>query len=431
MTNTTPAGVAPSRAAPGRHHGTGGLQPRRHTACPTQMHPCRAACILHLLGPPVSVAAAQQASRLPPAMYDSIAEAVGRHMRAQGIPGLSLAVGAHGRLVYQQGFGQADLEHAAPVSAGTLFRLQSTQKLLTAATVLRLAEAGRLGLDDPVQSYCPAFGVRPWPVTPRQLLSHQAGVRTSDLADLFNRAHYASAAEALRRFVRDTLAYVPGTRVAYSNAGYTLLACAIEGAAGEPYDSALARLVLRPAGMAATRPDNGYEVIPGRARYYMVRTAKNTEGWRGLWSAAHLSSTFLDRPANADPVDPSWAIGAGSYLGTPADLVRFGQALVGGTLLRGPYRDSAFAPAPLASTGEPTGRALGGWVLDRNGGGVARLLGSTWNGSFGIAVDSAAGLVVAVASNIEFDQPDELLERVLALFRSWLGDRERRNNSAP
>jgi CubicO group peptidase (beta-lactamase class C family) len=298
-----------------------------------------------------------------------------------------------------------------------MFRLHSTQKLLTATTILRLAETGRLRLDDPVQAYCPAFGARPRAVTLRELLSHQGGVRPSDLADLFNREHYGSAQAAMRRFVRDSLAYQPGTATGYSNAGYTLLACAIEGAAGRGYDSTLADLVLRPAGMQATRDDNPFQVVPDRARYYVVRTAANTEQWRGLWTETHLSATRLDRPANADPVDPSWAIGAGSYLGTPSDLVRFGLALTGGVLLQGTYRDSAFAPAPLAVTRLPTGRALGGWVLDSTGRGVARMLGSTWNGSFGVAVDSVSGVVVAIASNLEFDQPARLIAQVLELWR--------------
>jgi CubicO group peptidase (beta-lactamase class C family) len=211
----------------------------------------------------------------------------------------------------------------------------------------------------------------------------------------------------------------------YSNAGYTLLACAIEGATGQPYDSALARLVLRPAAMRSVRDDNVFQVVPDRTRYYVVRTAANTEQWRGLWTEAHLSATPLDRPANADPVDPSWAIGAGSYLGTPSDLVRFGLALIEGSLLQGAYRDSAFAPAPLTVTGLPTGRALGGWVLDSAGGGVPRLLGSTWNGSFGVAVDSASGGVVAIASNIEFDQPTQLIARVLELWRPMVACRDR------
>jgi CubicO group peptidase (beta-lactamase class C family) len=339
-------------------------------------------------------------------------------MIEQRIPGLSLAIGRAGHVVFTRGYGVADLEHDVPVTPTTLFRLQSTQKLLTATAVLRLAEQGRLRLDDPVQRHCPAFGVRPWPVTVAGLLTHQGGARPSDLADLFNRQHYPSVAAALRRFVRDTLAYRPGTQVLYSNAGYTLLACVIEGVTAEPYDSALAELVLRPSGMTATRDDNPYEVVPGRARYYVVRTAANTEQWRGLWTEAHLAATRLDQPANADPVDPSWAAGAGSYLGTPEDVVRFGLALITGRLVPDTWIDSVFANAPLRVTGEPTGRSLGGWVLDPEGGHLARMLGSTWNGSFGLALDTREGIAVAIASNIEFDQPAALMGELVELVRT-------------
>jgi serine beta-lactamase-like protein LACTB, mitochondrial len=336
-------------------------------------------------------------------------------MEAQRIPGLSLAIGVGGRVVMQRGFGYADLESGFAATPATLFRLQSTQKPLTATAVLRLAELGKLRLSDPVRRYCPDFGGRPQAVTVGDLLSHQGGIRPSTLADLFNRDHYASPSAALRRFARDSLAYLSGSRVVYSNAGYTLLACAIEGATGESYDSVVAALVLRPSGMAATRDENVFEVIPGRSRYYVVRTAANTEQWRGLWTEAHLHATRLDHPANADPVDPSWAIGGGSYLGTAGDLVRFGLALTGGRLLRDAYRDSVFAGVPLRATGESTGRSLGGWVLDPDERTVARVLGSSWNGSCGLAVDYARGIVVAIVSNIEFDQPGNLMDQVVDL----------------
>jgi CubicO group peptidase (beta-lactamase class C family) len=389
----------------------------------------RYGCTLHLLA--VTSAAAQQPEHAPAEFPTRLRAAVTEHMEARKIPGLSLAVGLNGRVVFAQGFGLADLEHGVPVTATTLFGTHSTQKLLTATVVLRLTESGKLRLDDPVQAYCPEFGSRHWKVTARELLSHQAGLRASDLEDLFNRRHYASSSEALRRFVRDSLRYEPGTRVEYSNAGYTLLACAIEGATGRSYDSALADLVLRPAGMRATRADNVFEVIRGRARYYFVRTASNTEQWRGLWTAAHLSATRLDQPANADPVDPSWAIGAGSYLGTPSDLVRFALALIEGRLVGGALLESVFAEVSLTATGEPTGRTLGGWVTDPDGGRVYRVLGSSWNGSFGLAVDPAAGLAVAVASNIEFDQPADLVAQVLELWRPRPRGGSRRPSANP
>jgi CubicO group peptidase (beta-lactamase class C family) len=365
--------------------------------------------ILQLLAVTLAVAQFAPAVQGVPAEVTAVVE---EHMAARHIPGLSLAIGVKGK-IYTQGFGLADLEHRVPVTPATVFGVQSTQKLLTAAAMLRLVQAGRLGLDDLVQRHCPAYGTRRWPVTLRALLSHQGGLRSSDLRDLFNRDHYDSPEAALRRFARDSLQYQPGMRTGYSNAGYTLLACAIEGITGLTYDSALATLVLRPAGMTSTRADNVFEVIPSKTRYYIVRTAANTEQWQGLWTVTHLSATRLDQPANADPVDPSWAIGAGSYLGTPVDLVRFALALVDGRLLRDGYVDSALAQVTLTGTGEPTGRTLGGWVVDTAGGGTVQVLGSSWNGSFGLAVVPATGVAVAVASNIEFDQPAELIARIL------------------
>jgi serine beta-lactamase-like protein LACTB, mitochondrial len=363
-----------------------------------------------------AMAAAQERSPSSAKGPPDLSAAVQEYIRVHGIPGLSLAIGYRGRVVLAQVFGSADLEQNIAVTPATLFLIQSTQKLLTATAVLRLAEAGSLSLDESVQTHCPAFGVGRWRVTLRQLLSHQGGIRSSDLQDLFNQKHYASTGAALRRFVSESLQAPPGSKVAYSNAGYTILACAIEGATGESYDSALKHLVLQPAGMQTTRPDNVFEVIRGRSRYYILRTETNTEQWRGLWTDAHLSSTRLDQPANADPVDPSWAIGAGNYLGTPSDLVRFALALTDGRLLHDRYRDSAFAPAVLTGTGEPSGRALGGWLLDTKPDSLPQVLGSSWNGSFGLAVDPNTGLAVAVASNIELDQPTDLVSQIMKIW---------------
>ena len=197
--------------------------------------------------------------------------------------------------------------------------------------------------------------------------------------------------------------------VAYSNAGYTLLACAIEGASGVQYDDYLREHIFETAGMTNTRPNNVFEVIPGRARAYMVRTAANTEQWEGLWQDSHLSSTRIDVPFNADPVDPSWSPGAGGYLTTPVDLVRFASALMDGRLLPVEYVARMTEPYRLAS-GEPVPRTHG-WVLDEfQGRTVLQVLGSDWNGSSGLWVLPADGFAIAVSTNKGFEQPGHLVE---------------------
>ncbi len=158
-------------------------------------------------------------------------------------------------------------------------------------------------------------------VTARRLLHHEGGLRPSVFEDVFNRQHYPSVEDALERFAEDSLVAEPGTRAVYSNAGYTLLACAVEGASGVPFHTYLQDRVIKPANMNHTRVDNSYEVAAGRAGAYMIRTEANTSAWIGLWQQKHLRSTQVGVPFNADPVDPSWAPGAGGYLTTPLDLV--------------------------------------------------------------------------------------------------------------
>src|SRR5690348_9570497 len=97
----------------------------------------RLRCILHLVV--VSAAAAQERSPGSVAIPPSVVAAVRQHMDAQRIPGLSIAVGQDSRVVWAEGFGSADLEHQIAVTPTTLFLLQSTQKILTATAVLRLA----------------------------------------------------------------------------------------------------------------------------------------------------------------------------------------------------------------------------------------------------------------------------------------------------
>ena len=98
-------------------------------------------------------------------------------VRAQEIPGLSVAVARKGTVVWSEGFGLADVESGVPVTPLTRFRAGSVSKVLTAAGVAKLVEEGRLDLDAPVQRYVPEFPKKPWPITTRQLAAHTAGIR--------------------------------------------------------------------------------------------------------------------------------------------------------------------------------------------------------------------------------------------------------------
>src|SRR6187549_227079 len=90
--------------------------------------------------------------------------------------GLSVAVARGDRLIVDRGYGIADLEWNAPVDAGTSFRIGSLTKNFTAAAILKLAEQGKLGLDDPLSRTVPEFDTGGRTVTIRQLLNHTSGI---------------------------------------------------------------------------------------------------------------------------------------------------------------------------------------------------------------------------------------------------------------
>ena len=81
----------------------------------------------------------------------------------QNLPGLSVAVGVGGEVVWAEGFGWADIENRVPVAPGSRFRIGHVSKALTSAAVGLLREKGRLHLDDEIQAYVPAFPGRSGP----------------------------------------------------------------------------------------------------------------------------------------------------------------------------------------------------------------------------------------------------------------------------
>ena len=110
---------------------------------------------------------------------DQARQIVRESVSEQNLPGLSVAVGVGGEIVWAEGFGWADLEKRVPVAPDTRFRIGTASTVLTSAAVGLLLEKGRLKLDDEIQTYVPEFPKKPWPVTLRQVMAHVAGVGTT------------------------------------------------------------------------------------------------------------------------------------------------------------------------------------------------------------------------------------------------------------
>src|SRR6185503_14877643 len=190
------------------------------------------------------------------------------------LPGLSVAVGAGGDIVWAEGFGWADLEKKVPIAPGTRFRIGTASTALTSVAAGLLLEKGRLTLDGTIQTYVPAFPEKQWPVTLRQLMGHLAGVRNDggDEGPLFS-VHCERPVDALQYFAERSLLFEPGTQFRYSSYGWILMSAAVEAAADEPFLLFMQKQIFEPLGMEDTTPESATEPIHDRATFYFPRFA--------------------------------------------------------------------------------------------------------------------------------------------------------------
>jgi len=121
------------------------------------------------------------------ALQDQLTAAIPARMAADGVAGAVVVLIADGTPVWTAAFGLADPETGRAMNPDAQFRVESISKPVTAWGAMRLARTGRLDLDAPVTRCLGAWrppGGRP-PITPRQLLSHTAGIGLGDYADRY------------------------------------------------------------------------------------------------------------------------------------------------------------------------------------------------------------------------------------------------------
>ena len=276
--------------------------------------PLLAACYTEIHGDDSS-AVHSEIDEPPAAEYADAVERARPFVRAlvveENLPGLSLAVGIAGEIVWAEGFGWADIDERRPVTPQTLFRIGSVAKPMTATAVGLLHERGLLDLDAPVRNYVPSFPEKEWSVTTRQLMGHVAGVRHPPFDEelLFMRDHCESPLDGLELFADDPLLFTPGTRYRYSTYGWTLVGAVVEAAAGEPFLDFMQREVFDPLDMRDTALDDV------RRRPLRPRDARRTlAAFRDAQHVANAARTRVRkingvRPWLVCPVRPLWTGG--------------------------------------------------------------------------------------------------------------------------
>ena len=138
--------------------------------------------------------------------------------------GMAVLVARDGKIVFQQGFGFADIANKTPISPETKFRIGSVSKQFTAAAVLRLAEQGKLSLDDKLSKHFPDF-LHGDEVILRQLLTHTSGLRSyTDKPDFLSKVKEPiEPGKLIESFQNDPPDFAPGKGFHYNNSAYFLL----------------------------------------------------------------------------------------------------------------------------------------------------------------------------------------------------------------
>ncbi len=226
------------------------------------------------------------------------------------VPGLVIAVSINNKIVWSEAFGYANPEKKQLATTHTQYRIHSVSKLFTAALAARLHEQGNLDYDKDIHKYLPEFPDKGYPITSRQLASHQSGIRSyRDDAEAVQTKHYSSISQSLELFKGDPLVFKPGTDFLYSGYGYVLLSAVLEKAAKNNFFQLMRQEVFEPLGLTYTKEATESGTTE-EATYYDNVMPYSPDG-----------STVL-----SPPNDFSFKWAAGGFISSAEDLVRFGNA---------------------------------------------------------------------------------------------------------
>ena len=260
---------------------------------------------------------------------EALDEYVRRQMELSHIPGAALAIVRHGKVEKLSVYGVANVEWNAPVDASTRFQIASATKPFTGVLLMRLAEAGKLGLDDSVRKHLPSLPESWVRITVRDLATHVSGV-----PDAGPDAGLANPEALVKQIAGKPLVHAPGERATYGLADFAVLARVMEIAGGASFPELLRTYVLDPLELRNTGftfavqrgPSRVSDPLPRRATVYRWEEGRNR------------ISEFLY---------PVWTYSAGGLHASIGDVASLMAALQSGRALKRESLDQMWAETKL------------------------------------------------------------------------------------
>ncbi|MDQ3283637.1 MAG: beta-lactamase family protein [Acidobacteriota bacterium] len=256
----------------------------------------------------------------------------------------AVAVVDGGKIVFARGYGFADRANKVPFTDETFFDVGSIVKTFTGTAIHQLIEQKKISLDDTLARFFPDVPEDKKNITIAQILTHTAGLPTYSGEDyeLVNRE------EMVRRTFAAKLTSTPGTKWAYSNTGYSVLAVLVEKLTGESFEAYVNEHLMKPSGLAHT----GYTIPSWFGRTIAHGYRKGVD-----------DGTPLDKAWFGD--GPSWTLrGNGGFLSNVNELARWAIAFRGTSLLSA--ETLARALEPRIDTGRTAGEQMAyGWFFEQ------------------------------------------------------------------
>lgn len=241
--------------------------------------------------------------------------------------GVSVLVSKNGEIIYEKGFGYADIGNKVPVTPDTKFRIGSITKQFTASAILKLQEEGKISVTDKLSKFIPDFP-RGDEVTIHHLLTHTSGIhsftdRPSFLKYVTLSVTPKSLVDSIKSWPYD---FNPGDRFLYNNSGFFILGYIIENISGKNLAEYLNETFFKPLGMNNTGMHSTTLLLDNEAYGYSIENGKVIKALN--W-------------------DMSWAGGAGALYSTVRDLYRWNEAIFSGKVLKEESLKAAFTPVVL------------------------------------------------------------------------------------
>jgi CubicO group peptidase (beta-lactamase class C family) len=226
---------------------------------------------------------------------------------SESTSGIAILVSREGKILIKTAGGMADIEKKVPANADTQFLIGSVTKQFTAMAVLRLAEQGKLSLQDPLEKYYPNMP-NAASITLESLLTHTSGLKcyTAQPAFYFKVLKPAKPNDVFELFQSSEPDFRPDTEFKYCNSGYFLLGEIVAKVSGKPFDEYLDTEFFQPIGMKNTGIYFNAKPPKDIARGYMFEASKYQP---------------------AQDWDMSWIGGAGAMYSTVGDLHLWNEAL--------------------------------------------------------------------------------------------------------